>query len=140
MTDIEKLAAGLTPNMVKSLTWWCHDGGISSDVEDATKRALVKRGLTAWASGERLTLTELGGQVREVLLARQQAEEESEKQALRDRNALVEKGRGDAEKSCVLDLYRAVYGNDSWPDRPLDTIWNHLIEKVRGAFGQEEVA
>lgn len=35
------------------------------------------------------------------------------------------------QEECVRDLYGAIYGNDSWPDRPLDTIWEHLLEQVR---------
>jgi hypothetical protein len=32
---------------------------------------------------------------------------------------------------CVRDLLQAVYPGDPMPDRPLDTIWNHLLEQVR---------
>jgi hypothetical protein len=67
VTDIEKLAAGLTPNMVRSLTSWCHDKGISWDVDDATRRALVKRDLAVWSGGGNVSLTSLGEQVRAVL-------------------------------------------------------------------------
>jgi hypothetical protein len=42
--------------------------------------------------------------------------------------------------SMLVDLNRAVYGCDTWPDRPLDSVWEHLLAQVRKAFGQEEVA
>lgn len=73
MTDIKKTAAGLTPNMVKSLTSWCHDKGISWDVDDSTRRALVKRDLAVWSGGGNLSLTPLGVRVREVLMSREGA-------------------------------------------------------------------
>lgn len=67
MTDIHKLCAGLTPNMVKALTSWCHDRGISWDVDDSTRKALVKRDLAVWSGGGNVSLTSLGEQVRAAL-------------------------------------------------------------------------
>lgn len=140
MTDIEKTADGLTRNMVRSLTWWCHDGRIG-DIDNSTKRALVKRGLTTWASGECLDLTDLGKQVREVLLARAKAEEEAKTQALAReeakkwefRQAGYDDGYRVARAACMTDLNRVIYGCDTWPDRPHDSVWNHLLEQVRKA-------
>jgi hypothetical protein len=73
MTDIPKLASSLTPNMVQSLTSWCHDKGISWDVDDSTRRALVRRELAVWSGGGNLALTALGEQVRAVLMERKGA-------------------------------------------------------------------
>lgn len=73
MTDIEKTAAGLTPNMVKALTSWCHDDVVSQEVDDATRRALVTRKLGAWYRSS-VKLTVLGCMVRDVLLAQQETE------------------------------------------------------------------
>lgn len=87
MSDIESLSAGLTPNMVRSLTWWCLNDTINSDVDDSTKRAIVRRGLGVWSSGQCVDLTEVGRQVREVLLAKQQAEEAAKTQALAEQLA-----------------------------------------------------
>lgn len=141
MTDIEKTASALTPNMVRSLTWWCHDGRIG-DIDNSTKRALVKRGLTTWASGECLDLTELGQQVREVLLVRAKAEEEAKAQVVAReeakkwefRDAGYKDGHRVGQAECVTDLNRAVYGCDTWPDRPLDSVWEHLLDLVRKHF------
>jgi hypothetical protein len=93
VTDIEKTADGLTPNMVKSLTWWCHDGEISSEVDDATRRGVVRRNLGTWSSGQCVTLTDLGQQVREVLLERQRVAKEAELQMLADQAAAERKIR-----------------------------------------------
>lgn len=68
MTNIAKLASSLTPNMVRSLTSWCHDKGISWDVDDSTRKALVKRDLAVWSGGGNISLTSLGEQVRAVLM------------------------------------------------------------------------
>lgn len=40
-------------------------------------------------------------------------------------------GRTTQANSCVRDLLEAVYPGDPMPDRPLDTVWNHLLERVR---------
>ena len=40
-------------------------------------------------------------------------------------------GRTTQANSCVRDLLQAVYPGDPMPDRPLDTIWEHLLEQVR---------
>lgn len=82
MTDIEKTANRLPLTMVRSLTWWCQDGEVREDVEHATKRGLVNRGLVTWTDGPSPKLTPLGEQVREFLLAKAKAEEEAELKAL----------------------------------------------------------
>lgn len=144
MTDIEKTASALTPNMVKSMTWWCNDGVVHADVDASTKRALVKRGLAAWEAGDVplcVELTPLGQQVREVLLVRQKAEEDAKTQRVAQEEAAKWKYREAGYKDghrvgraeCVTDLNRAVYGTETWPDRPLDSVWEHLLEQVRKA-------
>ena len=40
-------------------------------------------------------------------------------------------GRTTQANSCVRDLLEAVYPGDPMPDRSLDTVWTHLLEKVR---------
>lgn len=87
MTNVEKTAKELTLNMVRALTWWCEDGEVREDVENATKRGLVKRGLVTWANGPCPKLTSLGEQVREFLLTKGKAEEEAKLQALADQLA-----------------------------------------------------
>lgn len=146
--DISKLADKLTPNMVRTMTWWCsNEGVVHADVDAATKRALVKRGLATWETANAplcVELTGLGRQVREVLVARAKAEEEARAQALARESAEKWKFRRDGydeghrigQGKCVRELYEAVYGNDAWPDRPLDTIWEHLLEQVRKAVKQ----
>jgi hypothetical protein len=93
VADIEKTANRLPLNMVRALTWWCQDGGIREDVENATKRGLVNRGLVTWADGPSPKLTPLGEQVREFLLAKAKAEEEAELKALADKLAAERKIR-----------------------------------------------
>lgn len=147
MTDIEKTAAGLTPNMVKALTWWCHDGYVSSEVDDATRRGLVRRDLGSWASGGEVALSDLGFDVRKVLLAKAEAEEQAKTEALAAKAAAERKIRDEGYEAgqrqqfaaCLVALNRAVYGCDTWPDRPWDSVWEHLLERVRKAFGQESV-
>lgn len=39
-------------------------------------------------------------------------------------------GRTTQANSCVRDLLQAVYPGDPMPDRPLDTVWKHLLEQV----------
>lgn len=41
-----------------------------------------------------------------------------------------------AERDLQLarELYEAVYPGDSWPDRPADTVWKHLLDTVRAQF------
>lgn len=90
--DVETIASKLTPNMVRSLTWWCRDGYVSSEVDDATRRALVRRGLGSWSSSE-VALTELGFDVRKVLLERQRVAKEAELQMLADQAAAERKIR-----------------------------------------------
>lgn len=34
-------------------------------------------------------------------------------------------------------LYQAVYPGDAWPDRPVDTVWNHLLDQVRVQVAQQ---
>ena len=71
-------AWGLSLPMVRSLTWWTHDGTVHCDVSAPTKTALVKRGLAEWVPGDDLCprLTTLGVQVRDLLL--KQADERGE--------------------------------------------------------------
>lgn len=150
MTEVEKIAKSLNDNMVKTMTWWSKGGTIQCDVSKTTQNALVKRGLAYWPPYEELCaeLTDLGFQVQKYLNDKARAEQDAKDRALAEKSAAERKLREEGEKvgrhigqaDCVRDLYRAVYGNDTWPDRPQDTIWDHLIEKVRGAFGQEEVA
>jgi Xaa-Pro aminopeptidase len=59
-TDAEKPAAKLTLNMARALAWWCRNGMISADVDDSTRRALVRRGLGTWAGGGSVALTPAG--------------------------------------------------------------------------------
>lgn len=35
--------------------------------------------------------------------------------------------------SMIRDLAQAIYPGDPMPDRPLDTVWNHLLDQVRAA-------
>lgn len=146
--DISKLADKLTPNMVLTMTWWCSkEGVVHADVDAATKRALVKRGLAVWETTSVplcVELTPLGRQVREVLEARAKAAEEAKNQALARESAVKWKFRQDGydeghrigQTTCVRELYEAFYPGDSWPDRPLDTIWEHLLEQVKKAVKQ----
>lgn len=146
--DIEKIADRLTPNMVRSLTWWCHDGSVSSEVDDSTRKGLVRRGLGTWASAQFVELTDLGRQVREVLLERQRVAKEAELQMLAERAAAERKIRDEgyeagamqARLAYLTQLNQAVYGCTSWPDRPLDSVWEHLLELVRKHFQPEEAA
>jgi len=71
MADTNELASKLTPQMRLALTTWCHEGVVHKDVEDATKRGLVTRGLATWGSGQCLVLNEVGLQVREVLMTKE---------------------------------------------------------------------
>jgi hypothetical protein len=144
--DISKLADKLTRNMVKTMTWWCSkEGVVHADVDAGTKRALVKRGLAVWETASVplcVELTPLGRQVREVLLVQQKVEEAARNQRVAQEEAAKWKFReagykdgyrvGQAE--CVTDLNRAMYGTDTWPDRPLDSVWEHLIGLVRKHF------
>lgn len=50
----------LTLNMNRALAWWCHNSVISADVDDATRRAIVRRGLGTWAGGGSVQLTHAG--------------------------------------------------------------------------------
>lgn len=151
MTDIDTLAASLTPNMVRTMTWWCREGVVHADVDAGTKRALVKRGLATWEAGDAplcVSLTPLGWQVREVLEAKLKAEEEARMRTALAKSAaerkIREAGYNDGYRvgraDCTTDLNRIIYGCDTWPDRPLDSVWEHLLEQVRKAFGQEETA
>lgn len=119
VADIEKTANRLTLNMVRSLTWWCEDGEAREDVENATKRGLVNRGLATWTDGPEPKLTPLGEQVREFLLAKAKAEEEARLQALAAQLAVdrakydegYEAGRKLAEqqhKDKVQDLWNVI--------------------------------
>lgn len=58
--DAEKAAVKLTPSMARVLAWWCRNGVISADVDDATRRGLVHRGLGTWAGGGTVALTGAG--------------------------------------------------------------------------------
>jgi len=130
--DVAKLADKLNENMTHAVmhAW---KGGIHCDVSLATQRALVKRGLAAWDSEQEngADLTPLGLQVQDYL--KQQAEAKSAAKD-RERAEAFALGRSSGQSDCVSDLYSIVYPGDSWPDRPLDTIWEHLLEQVRKAF------
>jgi hypothetical protein len=150
MTDIEKTAATLTDNMVKTLTWWSKGGTIQCDVPKTTQNAMVKRGLAFWPPFEELCaeLTELGFQVQKYLTEKAKADQDAKDRELAAKFAAERKIRDEGYESgwaqsrdrCLLELNRAVYGCDTWPDRPHDSVWEHLLERVRKAFGQEEVA
>jgi hypothetical protein len=43
------------------------------------------------------------------------------------------------ENDLTRELYQAVYPGDAWPDRPLDTVWNHLLEQIRAQSAQQLV-
>lgn len=101
MTDVEKTANRLPLNMVRSLTWWCQDGEVREDVEHATKRGLVNRGLVTWTEGPSPKLTPLGEQVREFLLTKAKAEEEARMQALAEKLAAERKIRDEGYEAGV---------------------------------------
>ncbi len=101
MTDVEKTANRLPLNMVRSLTWWCEDGEVREDVEHATKRGLVNRGLVTWTDGPSPKLTPLGEQVREFLLVKAKAEEEARMQALAETLAAERKIRDEGYEAGV---------------------------------------
>jgi hypothetical protein len=151
VSDIETTASALTPNMVKTMTWWCHDGVVHADVDAGTKRALVKRGLAVWETASVplcVHLTPLGQQVREVLEARAKAEEEAKMQAYLAKSAaerkIRESGYKDGQRveraACATELNQAIYGIDTWPDRPLGSVWEHLIGLVREHFQPQDAA
>jgi hypothetical protein len=150
MTDIEKTAATLTDNMVLTMIWWSKGGTIQCDVPKSTQTALVKRGLAFWPPNEDrcADLTELGLQVQAYLAEKAKADQYARDCELAAKFAAERKIRDEGYESgwmqsrdrCLLELNRAVYGCDTWPDRPHDSVWEYLLERVRKAFGQEEVA
>ena len=101
MTDIEKIANRLPLNMVRSLTWWCEGGEVREDVEHATKRGLVNRGLVTWTEGPTPKLTPFGEQVREFLLAKAVAEEQARLEALAEKLTAERKIRDEGYEAGV---------------------------------------
>jgi hypothetical protein len=150
VTDIEKTAATLTDNMVKTLTWWSKGGTIQCDVPKSTQNALVKRGLAFWPPNEDMcaNLTDLGLQVQAHLTEKAKADQYARDCELAAKFAAEQKireegysaGQRQEQLLRLAQLNQAVYGCDTWPDRPWDSVWEHLLERVRKAFGQEEVA
>lgn len=129
--DVAKLADKLNANMAHAVMH-AYKGGIHCDHSKATQKALVKRGLAQWDSDQEdsADLTPLGMEVQAYLKRRAEAAMEAKD---RERAEVYELGRRMGQSTCVSDLYSAVYPGDSWPDRPLDTIWEHLLEQVRKA-------
>jgi hypothetical protein len=149
VTDIEKTAATLTDNMAHALKR-AYKGSIQCDVAKSTQNALVKRGLAFWPPNEDMCadLTELGLQMQAYLAEKAKADQDAKDRELAAKFAEDRKHRDEGYAagqrqqflSCLVDLNRAVYGCDTWPDRPWDSVWEHLLKQVRGALGQEEVA
>lgn len=111
-----------------------HEG----DLPEIIRTYLAANGLTA--PGKEAALPHLA--------SRQSADRDTETAALRDENerlrAELEQhqtgesyeigesyGRTAQANSCVRDLLDAVYPGDPMPDRPLDTVWEHLLNAVR---------
>lgn len=143
MTDIEKAAKGLNENMAHAVirAW---RGGVQCDVPLSTQRALVRRGLAAWDSDreDSADLTDLGLQVQEYLKEKKQADQYAKdveiaakfaaERKIRDEG--YEAGRRQSQLVHLTELNRAVYGCDTWPDRPWDSVWEHLIGLVTEHF------
>ena len=150
MTEIEKVAASLNDNMVKTMTWWSKGGTIQCDVPKTTQNALVKRGLAFWPPNEDLCadLTELGLQVQAYLVDKAKADQDAKDRELAAKFAAERKirdegyaaGQRQEQLLRLTQLNQAVYGCDTWPDRPWDTVWEHLLELVRKHFQPEETA
>jgi hypothetical protein len=51
-------------------------------------------------------------------------------------DAVIRLARYAQAEECVRDLLSAVYPGDPMPDRPLDTIWAHLLDQVRNRTSQ----
>lgn len=144
MTDIEKVADKLNEIQVRTMMWWSKgDGVIQCDVPKTTQNALVKRGLAEWTPGDDLCahLTPFGLEVQKYLFARAEAEQQAKDEALAAQSAAertirdegYEAGARQARHAYLTQLNQAVYGCTSWPDRPLDSVWEHLLEQVRKA-------
>lgn len=135
--DVAKVADKLNHNMVLTMTWWSKGGVIQCDVPKSTQNALVKRGLAEWPPGEDLcaSLTPFGLEVQAFLNAKAEAQEQAKMDAqaanLAAARAIRDEGHRGGQLFCTRQLYEAVYPGDSWPDRPLDTIWEHLLDRVR---------
>ena len=146
--DVAKVADKLNENQIRTMTWWSKGNGvIQCDVPKSTQNALVKRGLAEWTPGDDLCahLTPFGLEVQEYLFAKAEAEQRAKDEARAARFAAEQKireegyaaGQRQVQLLYLSQLNEAVYGCGTWPDRPWDSVWEHLLEQVRSRFPRE---